>query len=159
MTGRLDELPQLPGKGTHVLKRAIIATLSCLAVAAGGVAPATAAHAASVSGNAARLASAASAASAATTGSAALAPSAATTASGTRTPSPAARAAAGAIPLSWDFYEVKDYGAVADGTTNASPAVDRAIVAANAAGGGLVNFVPGTYLAGSSIHLLSNVIL
>jgi Glycosyl hydrolases family 28 len=54
-------------------------------------------------------------------------------------------------------FNVRGYGATGDGTTNDSPAVDAAITAANAAGGGIVQFPPGTYLAGGSIHLKSNV--
>jgi hypothetical protein len=54
---------------------------------------------------------------------------------------------------------VRDYGAVGDGTTNDSPAVDAAITAANAAGGAVVDFPAGTYLAGGSIHMKSNVVL
>jgi polygalacturonase len=56
-------------------------------------------------------------------------------------------------------FNVRDFGAVGDGTTNDAPAVDRAIVAANAAGSGTVRFPAGTYLAGGTIHLLSNVTL
>jgi hypothetical protein len=56
-------------------------------------------------------------------------------------------------------YNVRDYGAAGDATANDSPAVDGAITAANAAGGGIVRFPAGTYLAGSSIHLKSNVTL
>src|SRR5215471_4220700 len=52
---------------------------------------------------------------------------------------------------------VLDFGAVPNGTTNDTPAVNKAIVAANAAGGGTVLFPAGKYLAGGSIHLLSNV--
>lgn len=54
-------------------------------------------------------------------------------------------------------FDVRDYGATGDGTTNDSPAADAAIAAANAAGGGIVEFPAGTYLAGSSIHLRSDV--
>jgi hypothetical protein len=56
-------------------------------------------------------------------------------------------------------FNVRDYGATGDGTTNDAPAVDRAIAAANAAGGGTVDFPAGTYLAGGSIHMMSNVTL
>ncbi|OLB75426.1 MAG: hypothetical protein AUI14_21060 [Actinobacteria bacterium 13_2_20CM_2_71_6] len=68
---------------------------------------------------------------------------------------------ASAEPAGFDgrVLNVKDFGALADGTTNDTPAVNAAIVAANAAGGAVVEFPAGTYLAGSSIHLLSNVIL
>src|SRR6266545_2946329 len=52
---------------------------------------------------------------------------------------------------------IKDFGATGDGTTNDTPAVNAAVVAANTAGGGIVEFPAGRYLAGGSIHLLSNV--
>jgi len=54
-------------------------------------------------------------------------------------------------------FNVKDFGATGDGTTNDTPAVNAAVVAANTAGGGIVEFPAGRYLAGGSIHLLSNV--
>lgn len=54
------------------------------------------------------------------------------------------------------FFNVRNYGAVGDGKQLDSPAVDKAIQAAAAAGGGTV-FVPaGTYLSGS-IHLTNNI--
>jgi polygalacturonase len=53
-------------------------------------------------------------------------------------------------------FSIKTYGAAGDGKTLATPAINRAIEAANAAGGGTVYFPPGTYLSGS-IHLKSNV--
>jgi polygalacturonase len=55
-------------------------------------------------------------------------------------------------------FDVKTYGAVGDGKTLDSPAINKAIDAANAAGGGTVYFIAGTYLSGS-IHLKSNVTL
>jgi polygalacturonase len=56
-------------------------------------------------------------------------------------------------------FNVKSYGATGNGTTNDTPAVNRAITAANKAGGGIVEFPADTYLAGGSIHMLSNVTL
>src|SRR6266511_2540446 len=56
-------------------------------------------------------------------------------------------------------FDVRDYGATGDGTTNDTPAVNRAIAAANTAGGGTVRFPAGTYLAGSSVHMMSEVTL
>lgn len=53
-------------------------------------------------------------------------------------------------------FNVKDYGAVADGTTNNSTAFSEAIKACNEAGGGKVVVPQGKYLTGP-IHLLSNV--
>ena len=43
-------------------------------------------------------------------------------------------------------FNVKDYGAKGNGSTVDSPAIDKAIAAASAAGGGIVDFPPGTYL-------------
>ena len=55
-------------------------------------------------------------------------------------------------------FDVRTYGAVADGRTLDSPAINRAISAAHAAGGGTVVVPAGTYLSGS-IRLLGNVTL
>jgi polygalacturonase len=53
-------------------------------------------------------------------------------------------------------FNVRSFGAVGDGKNLDSPAIDQAIQAASAAGGGTV-FVPaGTYLCGS-IHLTNNI--
>ena len=53
-------------------------------------------------------------------------------------------------------FNVRDYGALGDGKNLDSPAINRAIQAAAATGGGTV-FVPaGTYLSGS-IHLTNNI--
>jgi polygalacturonase len=54
------------------------------------------------------------------------------------------------------IFNVREYGATGDGKTLDTDAVNRAIEAAAAAGGGLVLFPPGTYLC-FSIHLKSNV--
>ncbi|MFC4046999.1 glycoside hydrolase family 28 protein [Dactylosporangium siamense] len=56
-------------------------------------------------------------------------------------------------------FNVRDYGAAGNGTTNDTPAIDRAIVAANAAGGGTVQFPAGTYRSANTIHMLNNVTL
>ena len=53
-------------------------------------------------------------------------------------------------------FNVRDFGAVGDGRALDSPAIDRAIEAAAAAGGGTVLAPAGTYLSGS-IHLKSNI--
>ena len=53
-------------------------------------------------------------------------------------------------------FDVRQYGATGDGKTIDTPAVNRAIDAAAAAGGGIVLFPAGTYLC-FSIHLKSNV--
>src|SRR2546430_4819179 len=55
---------------------------------------------------------------------------------------------------------VKDFGATGNGSTNDSPAIDRAITAANAmSGGATVRFPSGTYTAQNTIHMKSNVTL
>ena len=53
-------------------------------------------------------------------------------------------------------FNVEDYGAKGNGTTVDSPAIDKAIAAASAAPGGIVDFPAGTYLA-RTIQLKSNV--
>jgi polygalacturonase len=53
-------------------------------------------------------------------------------------------------------YNVRTYGAAGDGRQLDSPAIDKAINAAAAAGGGTVYLPAGTYLSGS-IHLKSNI--
>ncbi len=55
-------------------------------------------------------------------------------------------------------YDVRTYGAVGDGKALDSPAINRAIDAASAAGGGTVVFPPGTYRC-FSIRLKSNICL
>jgi polygalacturonase len=47
------------------------------------------------------------------------------------------------------YFNVKTYGATGNGTTLDSPAINNAIAAAGAAGGGTVTFPPGNYLCGS----------
>jgi polygalacturonase len=54
------------------------------------------------------------------------------------------------------FYNVRAYGATGDGQTLDSPAINQAIEAAAAAGGGTVILPAGTYLSGS-IRLKSNI--
>ena len=48
-------------------------------------------------------------------------------------------------------YNVKDYGAVGDGTTDDKGAINLAITAANAAGGGTVVIPNGTFAVGGSV--------
>lgn len=55
-----------------------------------------------------------------------------------------------------NVYDVTAFGAHGDGKTLDSAAINQAIAAAAAAGGGTVNFPPGRYLS-YSIHLQSNV--
>jgi polygalacturonase len=54
-------------------------------------------------------------------------------------------------------FNVRDYGATGNGSSNDTPAINKAIAAANAAGGGTVEVPSGRYLAGGSIHMMSNV--
>ncbi len=61
-------------------------------------------------------------------------------------------------PVNAPVFNIKDYGAVGDGTTIDTPAVNKTIEAAAAAGGGTVYFPAGTY-ACYSIHLKSNIAL
>lgn len=61
-----------------------------------------------------------------------------------------------ASPNDQTVFNVRSFGAVGDGTNLDSPAINQAIQAASAAGGGTV-FVPaGTYLCGS-LHLTNNI--
>ncbi len=55
-------------------------------------------------------------------------------------------------------FDVRSFGAAADGKTLATPAVNRAIAAAAAAGGGTVRLPAGTYVC-HSIRLKSFVSL
>ena len=55
-------------------------------------------------------------------------------------------------------FDVRAYGATGDGHTVDTDAINRAILAADATGGGTVQFSPGTYLSGS-IRLKSNLTL
>jgi len=57
-----------------------------------------------------------------------------------------------------NVYNVRHYGAKADGLTNDAPAINEAIDACSAAGGGTV-FVPSGMYASGSVHLRSNVTL
>jgi polygalacturonase len=53
-------------------------------------------------------------------------------------------------------YDVRAFGGKGDGLANDTAAINEAIAAADKAGGGRVEFPPGTYLSGS-IHLRSNI--
>ena len=59
------------------------------------------------------------------------------------------------VPAS-PFYNVRAFGAIGDGKTLDSPAINKAIEACAAAGGGTVVLPAGTYLSGS-IRLQSNI--
>ncbi len=54
------------------------------------------------------------------------------------------------------IFNVKDYGAVGDGVSDDTPAINKAIEACDSSGGGTVLLDEGTYLT-SSVHLASNV--
>ena len=61
-------------------------------------------------------------------------------------------------PMAGTVYNVRDYGAVGDGVAVDSDAVNKAITAASAAGGGTVYFPAGHYYC-FSIRLASNITL
>jgi polygalacturonase len=54
-------------------------------------------------------------------------------------------------------FNVRNFGATGNGSTNDGSAIQKAVDAANAAGGGTVQFPPGTYLAGKTIHLHNRI--
>src|SRR3982750_2518132 len=60
------------------------------------------------------------------------------------------------IPSSKNQYWVNDYGAANDGSKLSTEAIQKAIDACAAKGGGIVSFKPGTYIMGS-IFLKTNV--
>ncbi len=71
---------------------------------------------------------------------------------------PAALSASPSDKTNGPFANVRDHGAAGDGKTIDTPAINRTIDAATAAGGGTVYFPAGQYLC-YSIHLKSNVSL
>src|SRR6266568_2417301 len=62
-----------------------------------------------------------------------------------------------AHPAATPVFNVKSFGATGNGSTNDTPAINKAIAAANKAGGGIVEVPSGTFKAGGSIHMMSNV--
>ncbi len=70
----------------------------------------------------------------------------------------AAQTPTASAPPATGTHNVKVYGAVGDGAANDTPAINQAIEAAEAAGGGTVFFPAGSYLS-YSIHLRSHVAL
>lgn len=60
-------------------------------------------------------------------------------------PQPVVRAAEPAVAPVAAWFDVRTYGATGDGKTIDTPAVNRAIEAAPAVGGGMVIFSAGTY--------------
>src|SRR6266576_1827583 len=73
---------------------------------------------------------------------------------------PASRATLSELAHATDsnFISVKTFGATGDGKTLDTPAINKAIAVAAAAGGGTVYFPAGNYLS-VSIHLKSNIAL
>lgn len=68
--------------------------------------------------------------------------------------------------MSWDpsvrgvkalAYDVRTYGAVGDGATDDTAAIQAAIQAATSTGGGVVFYPPGTYLVSAELTIVSNV--
>ena len=70
-------------------------------------------------------------------------------ASGPELPTWVKNAGAQRVPAGVKVYAVKTYGAINDGRTIATAAIQQAINACSAAGGGVVDFEPGTYLTGA----------
>ncbi|MFJ5032649.1 glycosyl hydrolase family 28 protein [Streptomyces sp. NPDC088560] len=64
-----------------------------------------------------------------------------------------------AAPRPAAVYDVRAFGAKGDGSANDTPAVDKAVTAAAAAGGGTVRFPAGTYRSENTIHMKSHVTL
>ncbi|MFI0449866.1 glycosyl hydrolase family 28 protein [Actinomadura sp. 6N118] len=75
----------------------------------------------------------------------------------TASAAPAASARAPITCPSGGPYSVRSYGATGNGSTNDTGAINRAIDAASAAGGGVVQFPAGTYRSANSIHMKSNI--
>ncbi|MFF5483056.1 glycosyl hydrolase family 28-related protein [Streptomyces sp. NPDC012935] len=70
------------------------------------------------------------------------------------------RGGARRLPRPRVVADVRDFGAVADGTTDSAPAINRAIAAAGRAGGGTVTIPPGTFRIDDVIRIgHSNVVL
>src|SRR5690349_20778275 len=55
-------------------------------------------------------------------------------------------------------FNIRDYGATGNGSTNDSAAIQKAVDAASAAGGGTVRVPSGTYKSAKTIHLKSKVV-
>src|SRR6266446_2991148 len=80
------------------------------------------------------------------------------TALGTATTVQAAPAKTKTTAATGNSLDVRTFGATGDGTTLDTPAINKAIDAAGAAGGGIVRFPAGSYLC-YSIHLKSHITL
>ena len=66
--------------------------------------------------------------------------------------------AAPAVTRATGTWNVRDHGAAGDGTSNDTTALNKAVEACAAGGGGVVHFPPGKYLT-ATVHLKSNVTL
>jgi polygalacturonase len=64
----------------------------------------------------------------------------------------------GRLPAQQPVYNVKSFGAIGDGATPDTKAIDQAIAQAAKAGGGTIFFPPGNYLS-ATIHLQSHITL
>ncbi|HEY1179928.1 MAG TPA: glycosyl hydrolase family 28-related protein [Phytomonospora sp.] len=65
----------------------------------------------------------------------------------------------GIISASAPIFNVTDYNAKGDGTTDDRAAIQAAIDAASAVGGGIVFFPKGTYLLGATLNVPSGILL
>ncbi|MFF4549372.1 glycosyl hydrolase family 28 protein [Streptomyces sp. NPDC001435] len=73
---------------------------------------------------------------------------------------PAMAASASPATPTGAVYDIRSYGAKGDGSANDTPAVQKAVDAASAAGGGTVLVpAPGTYKSKNTIHMKSHVTL
>ncbi len=54
-------------------------------------------------------------------------------------------------------FNVRTYGATGNGSTNDAAAAQKAVNAASAAGGGIVEFPAGSYVIGNTVHLKSDI--
>ena len=63
-----------------------------------------------------------------------------------------------AVAAGEGVFDVRDYGAVGDGKTLDTAAINKAVEACAQAGGGQVRFPPGRYLS-ATVHLKSHVTL
>ena len=68
------------------------------------------------------------------------------------------RGAAADLPVAGSSFNARDYGAVGDGTTLDTAAVQKAIDSCAGGGGGTIHLGPGTFLCGS-LHLKTGVYL
>ncbi len=66
----------------------------------------------------------------------------------------------GTLKNTMNVFNVKDYGALGDGTNNDTSSINSAISAVNSAAGGIVHFPTGTYMVDSTLTTpVSNVVI